>query len=308
MGNAEHKGHFQNRFSNVSVLEASLDTKNSVQKGNSPNSDFDFIEDLKDTIDLHIENEVYESNEIVFDDQSDEIKNYIFSEGEAPPVQNPYLNLFRSKSHAINQNLNLSLFNAPKPKVKEFNEFISPFKLSNKCLGGSQWKIKKPNEVLLDFQKNIIDNKSCNDNINSEDYIYDDEIDSNIDTERDTINTDDLKNLQNCRKKMALFRDSIDNKSELSLDENDKIEYIFSENKNQKKQNKSNKFWTKHIRQQIMESKISEKMRLSTNILKKSETLKPQKIEESGLFILGVLESANKEKKMKKKMRYTSNV
>ena len=107
---------------------------------------------------------------------------------------------------------------------------------------------------------------------------------------------------------MALFRDSIDNKSELSLDENDKIEYIFSENKNQKKQNKSNKFWTKHIRQQIMESKISEKMRLSTNILKKSETLKPQKIEESGLFILGVLESANKEKKMKKKMRYTSNV
>ena len=104
---------------------------------------------------------------------------------------------------------------------------------------------------------------------------------------------------------MALFRDSIDNKSELSLDENDKIEYIFSENKNQKKQNK---FWTKHIRQQIMESKISEKMRLSTNILKKSETLKPQKIEESGLFILGVLESANKEKKMKKKMRYTSNV
>ena len=49
-------------------------------------------------------------------------------------------------------------------------------------------------------------------------------------------------------------------------------------------------------------------MRLSTNILKKSETLKPQKIEESGLFILGVLESASKEKKMKKKMRYTSNV
>ena len=107
---------------------------------------------------------------------------------------------------------------------------------------------------------------------------------------------------------MALFRDSIDNKSELSLDENDKIEYIFNENKEQQKQNKSNKFWTKYIRQQMIESKISEKMRLSTNILKKSETLDPQKIEESGLFILGVLESASKEKKMKKKMRYTYNV
>ena len=248
-----------------------------------------------------------------------QIKNFIFSEGEAPPTSDLHYHAFRSKSYVLNQNINISLFNAPKPKVKTFNEYISPFKLSNKCLGGSKWKIKKPNEVILDFEKNIMDNKSCNDNINSEFNFYDEEIDSNLDTDRTTIDTADLtdrttidtadlKNLQNCRKKMALFRDSIDNKSELSLDENDKIEYIFNENKEQQKQNKSNKFWTKYIRQQMIESKISEKMRLSTNILKKSETLDPQKIEESGLFILGVLESASKEKKMKKKMRYTYNV
>ena len=308
MGNSNHKDHFKNRFSNVCVFEESLDTKNSIPKVNSPNSDLDFKEELKQTIDLPIENEIYESNEIALEDKSEQIKNFIFSDEKAPPTSDPHHHAFRSKSYVLNQNINISLFNAPKPKVKTFNEYISPFKLSNKCLGGSQWKIKKPNEVILDFGKNIMDNKSCNDNINSEFNFYDDELESNIDTDRTTIDTADLKNLQNCRKKMALFRDSIDNKSELSLDENDKIEYIFNENKEQQKQNKSNKFWTKYIRQQMIESKISEKMRLSTNILKKSETLDPQKIEESGLFILGVLESASKEKKMKKKMRYTYNV
>ena len=80
MGNSNHKDHFKNRFSNVCVFEESLDTKNSIPKVNSPNSDLDFKEELKQTIDLPIENEIYESNEIILEDKSEKIKNFIFSD------------------------------------------------------------------------------------------------------------------------------------------------------------------------------------------------------------------------------------
>ena len=50
----------------------------------------------------------------------------------------------------------------------------------------------------------------------------------------------------------------------------------------------------------MQQSKISNKLRISTNVIKKSETLKNKNIEENELFILGVLESAAKDKKKKK--------
>ena len=112
MGNSNHKDHFKNRFSNVCVFEESLDTKNSIPKVNSPNSDLDFKEELKQTIDLPIENEIYESNEIALEDKSEQIKNFIFSEGEAPPTSDLHYHAFRSKSYVLNQNINISLFNA----------------------------------------------------------------------------------------------------------------------------------------------------------------------------------------------------
>lgn len=299
MGN---ENRIKNRKSNASVLEMSLDTKNPIHEDYSSDSDSDIKEELKQKIDLPIENEIYENEGILFGDNIDEIKNHIFSEGEAPPVSNPYIHGYRSKSYAPNPNI--ILFHAPKPQFKSFNEHITPFKLSTKTFGGSNWKNKKPNTTVSEFQKNILDSKSCNDNQNSDDEFFD-EIVSDIDTERTTPNVEDMKNLQNCRKKMAIFRDSIDNKSELSTGESDKVEEFLSEKKN----NKKNNFLIRHIKQQ---SKISNKLRLSTDFLKKkSETLKPQKIQkiqDNGLFILGVLESAAKEKKLKKQARYTSNV
>jgi hypothetical protein len=304
MGNANPKDSRKNRNSNASVLDESLDSLNSLKEVNSPNIDLDFKHEIKDTIDLPIENEKEESEEINLDDKAEEIKNFIFLDGEAPPVSGPFPHQFRSKSYVPNQNI--SLFKAPKPQIKIFDEQISPFKLSSKCLGGSQWKNKMPSNIVLDFQKNLMENKSCNDNISIDDYFNDDEIGSDIFTERSTPNIEDFQNLQNCRKKMAIFRDSIDTKSELSLDENDKIDYIFSENKD--KINKTSKIFIKCIKQKKQEFKSSN-LRLShINDLKKANTLKPQKIEENGLFLLGVLESASQEKKMKKKMRYTSNV
>lgn len=309
MGNQSHKDSFKNRNSNASVFEMSIDTKNPTKDVNSPNSDIDLKEELKDWVHLEIENEINEVDEIIFEeneDKSDENDNYIASEGEAPPAYSQHPHGHRSKSHVINPNPNRILFHAPKPKMKIFDDQISPFKLSNKTFGGSHWRNKKPNAIILDYQKTVSDSKSCNDNQNSEEDFFD-EIVSDIDTERTTPNVEDLKNLQNCRKKMAFFRDSIDNKSEHSLDESDKMEEFFIEKKNKNK-NKKNKFWSKHIKQQIAHSKISNRLRLSTVHIKKTQTLKPQKIQDNGLFILGVLESAAKEKKQKKQERFTSIV
>ena len=162
----------------------------------------------------------------------------------------------------------------------------------------------------------LIDSKSCNDSVNLDDDLLFDEFYSGFDTERSTPDLEDIKDIQNCRKKMAIFRDSIDHKSDHSFDENDKIEYIFAEKKDQIKQNKENKkrkFWSKHIEQQkIIQNRMSSnKFRISAksdNFIKKSETVKNQDIKDNGLFILGILESAAKEIKMKKKMRHTSNI
>ena len=57
----------------------------------------------------------------------------------------------------------------------------------------------------------------------------------------------------------------------------------------------------------LQKSKLSSKLSLVTNNIKKSETVKNKKLINNNLFILGVLESAAKEKKRKKMTRYTSN-
>ena len=146
MGNANPKGSRKSRNSNASVLDMSLDSMNSIKEVNSPYIDLDFKHEIKDTIDLPIENEKEESEEINLDDKAEEIKNFIFLDGEAPPVSGPFPHQFRSKSYVPNQNI--SLFKAPKPQIKIFDEHISPFKLSSKCLGGSQWKNKMPSDSI----------------------------------------------------------------------------------------------------------------------------------------------------------------
>lgn len=309
MGNTHHKvfkSNKKNRKSNCCVLDMPLDKNNSSNKINSFEST-DIKQDLKNKIKLHKENDLKESEGIILDStKSEEIKNYIFSDekgAQIPDQKNHHPNEFRSKSYVLNPNI--KLFNAPKPKIKVFDEHISPFKLCTKNFGGSQWKNKKPNSIILDFQKNLMDNKSCNDNQNEENDLYD-EMYLDLDTDRETPDVEDLKDLNNCRKKMAIFRDSIDNKSEHSLGESEIIEDILSEKKNKK--NKKNGCWVKYIRQQMQQSKISNKLRISTNVIKKSETLKNKNIEENELFILGVLESAAKDKKKKKMARYTANV
>ena len=237
MGNTHHKvfkSNKKNRKSNRRAPDMPLDKNNSSNKSNFFEST-DIKQDLKNKIKLHKENDLKELEGIILDGtKSEEIKNYIFSDekgAQIPDQKNHHPNEFRSKSYVLNPNI--KLFNAPKPKIKVFDEHISPFKLCTKNFGGSQWKNKKPNSIILDFQKNLMDNKSCNDNQNEENDLYD-EIYSDLDTDRETPDVEDLKDLNNCRKKMAIFRDSIDNKSEHSLGESEIIEDILSEKKNKK--------------------------------------------------------------------------
>ena len=298
MGNANKS----KRDSNACVLEKSLDLSDEEIDNYPIDDNVDIKDDLKKIITLPIENECEELMGIPFDDDDDDedmIKSNLLPDNKLKLSTNSNSHEFRSKSMVCNNNI--SLFNAPKQKLKIFNEPIIPFKLSNKTYGGSQWKNKKPNSIIL----HLSDSKSCNDTENTtEDIFYDNDFE--LETNIAIHNEEDVKDLPNCRKKMAIFRDSIDNKSEHSLGESEIIEDILSEKKNKK--NKKNGCWVKYIRQQMQQSKISNKLRISTNAIKKSETLKNKNIEENELFILGVLESAAKDKKKKKMARYTANV
>ena len=297
MGNANKK----NRNSINTVLEHSLDTSNPILEFSQNDADSDFMQELKNTIKLPRESEIFESEEINLEEKTDQIKNYILSDEEAAPVSE----VFRSKTFVPIQKL--CILNAPKPKLKTFTENIIPFKLSSKNFGSSHCRNKKKNSIILDFQKTLIDSKSCNDSENIDDDYYDEsELDS--DAETTTPSLKDIKNLNNCRKKMAFFRDSLDNQSKHSVDENEKIEYIFPEKKNQTKKNKKNKYILKHIKQQALQSKKAKKFRISMKPIKKSETVKNQNINNNKPFILGVLEGAAKEIKMKGRTRYTSIV
>ena len=86
---------------------------------------------------------------------------------------------------------------------------MSPFKLSMKSYGISPKWNQKPNKILLDFQKDIIDSNSCND----QEELLDEYNLTFADTEeRSTPNPEDLLELLKCRKKMIKFRNSINDK------------------------------------------------------------------------------------------------
>jgi len=108
---------------------------------------------------------------------------------------------------------------------------------------------------------------------------------------------------------MTIFRDSINNKSDHSLNDEEKIDDIISEINNfSYKQNKKTKYWIKYIKQQKLESKLSRKMSFGSLKIKNSSTFKKEiKNPNNDLFILGILEKAAKEKKQKKMAKNSEN-
>lgn len=305
MGNENQNISRGERMSNSAVLDKSLDSKNQVLIKSSSDSGFNIQEDFKN-IKLPIENDMIESEELLLDANEEEIKTNFFLDKEDDLSLINSNHSFRSKSCICNHNINL--YNAPKQKLKIFDEQISPLKLSAN-FGHHKHKIRKSNSYKKDLEKTTIDSKSCNENqFNKDDYFEEENSDSDIEITIPKL--EDIQNLKICRKKMTIFSDSLDNKSEHSLNENNKIDYIFENKIIINKQKKKNKFWNKYIKKQILKSKLSNKLRISDRPIKKAITVREKdiKYQNEDLFILGILESAAKDKKLKKMARNTSNI
>ena len=306
MGNKSPNQNNDDNKSISSVLNLSLDSKKE-QKVDSLNNDniSDILLDLKTKISIPIENEYIESTEILLDQKEEELKIKFFFENKADEIITlDMINRKRSKTFMQK----ISKKNTPKPHPIESNEYISPLKLSIKSYGNISIWNKKPNPVLYDFQKNIIDCKSCNDEESLDDFFL-----YNAETERNTPNVEDLQNLFYCRKIMTIFRNSI---SERNLKEYENIldsDYTFKENIENNINNhhqKKHKFWYKHIKQQQLKDK--NKDQLHSKRICSEPTIKGfehkdevgdecgESKNDHGLFILGILESAANERKGRK--------
>ena len=288
MGNLNNRKIPEDKKSNSSVLNLSLNSRKEFKEELILNEDnISDINELKNIVNIEIENENNESNEFILEgkEKDIEIKNYFENE-----LDEDLIHKKRSKTFVPI----ISYKNAPRPHPKEINEYISPLKLSIKSFCNiSKWNMK-PNSVLYEFQKNIIECKSCNDSIDNDDYyIY------NSETERTTPNVEDLQDLLNCRKKMSIFRDSIDERSFKEYENILNSDYIFDDKKdiNNIHHQKKSKFWNKYIKQQKLKDKhkIHKDRILSDPFVKTYDEEKDKK--DSGLFILGILESAAHEKK-----------
>ena len=288
MGTLNNKQKPEDKKSNSSVLNLSLNSiKEYKEELISSEDNISDIDELKNIVNIEIENESIELNEFILEGKENdiEIKNYFENK-----LDEDIINKKRSKTFAPL----ISYKNTPRPHPKETNEYISPLKLSVKSFCNiSKWNIKR-NSVIYEFQKNIVECKSCNDSIDNDDYyIY------NSETERTTPNAEDLQDLLNCRKKMSIFRDSIDERSFMEYENILNSDYIFEEKKdiNNNDHQKKNKFWNKYIKQQKLKDKhkIHKDRILSEPLVKIYDENKDKK--ESGLFILGILESASHEKK-----------
>jgi hypothetical protein len=298
MGNENHKKISKEDIeSNISVLDRSLESISPIFDDSSYDSGFEIITDFKEKEKTKTEEEPNESEEVIFD----EIKDFVIVEGNAPPLT---LTKIKKKKKSNN---NKSLINAPRQKIKMVDdEFVAPLRIRLKTYGGS---LRKKQILLFESENDKFDSKSCNDSENLENNCFDD---TDFETEKEiSIPKDvgDLKNLQDCRKRMTFFRDSISNKSDHSLNDEEKIEDIFSKLTNfSNKSSKKNKYWTKYIKQQKKEIKLSRKLSFGSLKIKNSSTFKKEiKNPYNDLFILGILEKAAKEKKQKKMAKNSEN-
>lgn len=276
--------------SNSSVLNLSLNDSKNIQEKNDNNSDscsnssLDFPKFLGTNIILKKENEEIDLSTSNF---------------ESFEIENNTITRKRSRSHYIPTSL---INNAPKIKPKQCNEdLISPLTLSIKTYFQDYSCQKNTYNILYDFQKNIVDSKSCDDNLSDTD-IFSEE------TERTTPNINDLNNFSICRKKM---KNIINNSKIKSFYEYENIlnsDSIFqptidlNNKKHNSNQNKKNNFWHKHIVKQKLKSKeenrcINKNKEIGFSKSKTFNIDEKKILDTQGLFILGVLESAAQEKK-----------
>jgi hypothetical protein len=281
--------------SNSSVLNLSLDISSHNQNNNDiisdscSNSSFEIPKSLSKKVILKEEKEDTDSTTSNYECIQIKDENNITRK--------------RSKTNYIPRCL---INNAPKIKPKKIDdELISPLKLCIKTIYQENSSEKKANNLLYDFQKDLIDCKSCNDNISEDDNdLFSD------DTERNTPNETDLNNFSLCRKKMKNVISSSNISSSYEYENILNSESIFqstcksSNNYCNCPKNRKNNFWHKHILKQKLKTmekykkKYFNKNKQIGFIKSKTFNLDEQKIiDTQGLFILGVLECAANDKK-----------
>ena len=306
MGGKHSKKTYDDRKSSSSVFEESL-KPNPDKNNTSPKIQIkdQLINELKQEVNLPLENEnnSVDSPEIIFEKKEEsKIKN-LFEDDEADE-NGEFLNKFFPEDFF---NVKRSKTCDPRPvkpvlpetpRLPRFfpNDLdmrsIKPFRLEGKSFGIISKDNKKSNPILSSFEKDFMDNKSCNDKAqeNIEEYLL-----QNYYTEKTTPNQEDLLELLNCRKKMFKFRNSIDYKYyyeyENILNCDDIIENIQQDEEKSPKKKKS--YWNKYIQLQLKEEK-----RKSYNKTKEKE-----KDDDEDLFFLGVLEKAHKDRKRAKSFR-----
>ena len=320
----------QDNLSISSVFEKPL-SSNSDKNQDLPKINIidDNFKEIRDEIKLPIENEFTESPEIIFEPKQElKIKNFFEdNDNDIYDDNDDYLNKFFPEDLF---NMKRSKTYAPKPLILETprlhskaseNLYMSPFQLSKKSFGIVPKFNQKPNKIYLDFPKDKIDCKSCNDKeeLLEEYFLYYSE------TEKTTPNLEDLQDLLNCRKKMIKFRNSINYKHyheyENILNCDDIFEDIQDNNENVH-HSKKKSFWQKHIKYQLSKDKDKNlihnqrlnsepfpmiKMNFNKNNFdndiedeKEDDKEKDDEDEDEGLFILGVIERAAKERKRTK--------
>ena len=290
----------EDKKSNTSVLNLSLgSTKELSKEINTSENLSDIKKELMGEIILPIENEI-DSAEFILEEKEKEIdlENKFLSENnlqlkeKEESFKEKLKNRKRSKSFGEKRNLKKKYCYIK----KEPSEYISPLKLCRKTFGNIPKWNKKPNEVLFDFQKKIIDSNSCNDDDSQDEFFL-----SYSETERSTPNHEDLSNLSNCRKKMSLFKNCINDRNFKEYENILTSDNIFNNTKNL---NKKNNFWHKHIRQILRENNNKNPISFLSRLSAGSLVNNVDKNKEDGLFILGILESAVNERKG----RYTTNI
>ena len=190
--------------------------------------------------------------------------------------------------------------NSPKPKPIEIDEYIKPLRLNSHktIIGGSP-------------QKDLIDCKSSDDKSDpSQNYLN--YFSKDEDTDEEIKSTLKINKINN-KKEIKFFKPKVNCKYYNEYENILNIEKIFFKNlnsqdniligKNQNVQNSQKRqFWHKHInvfkKQLNLHKKTEEKKEKSEIKIKKADTFTKNNYE--GLFILGVLESAAKEKKRRK--------
>ena len=131
-------------------------------------------------------------------------------------------------------------------------------KLSIKSFGIVPKINQKPNKILLDFQKDIMDCKSCNDN---EEEMFEEYLLFSADTEKTTPNPEDLQDLLNCRKKMIKFRNSINYSPYCEYENILNFEKMLNDiqDENEINHGKKKSIWNKYIKDQLDKDKEKSK-------------------------------------------------